>query len=52
MPLVTEQRLSTLLHATVYVYKQFSECTGTDYKLNEISKKNLQPVTMAVIIVT
>jgi hypothetical protein len=24
--------LSTLLHATVYVYTQFAECTGTDWK--------------------
>jgi hypothetical protein len=24
--------LSTLLHATVYVFTQFAECTGTDCK--------------------
>jgi hypothetical protein len=29
MPLVTEELLSTLLHATVYVFTQFAECTGT-----------------------
>jgi hypothetical protein len=27
-----EALLSTLLHATVYVYAQFAECTGTDCK--------------------
>jgi hypothetical protein len=31
--------LSTLLHATVYVYTQFAECTGTDCKLIGIIRK-------------
>jgi hypothetical protein len=29
--------LSTLLHATVYVFTQFAECTGTDCKQNGIT---------------
>jgi hypothetical protein len=36
--------LSTLLHATVYVFIQSAECTGTDCKWNGI-KKNLEAVT-------
>jgi hypothetical protein len=32
--------VSTLLHATVYVFTEFAECISTDCKLNRITKKN------------
>jgi hypothetical protein len=32
--------LNTLLHATVYVFTRFAECSGTDYKQNGITKRN------------
>jgi hypothetical protein len=33
--------MSTLLHAIVYVFTQFAECTSTDSKYNGIGKKSL-----------
>jgi hypothetical protein len=41
--------LSTLLHATVYVYTQFAECTSTDWKYKSISKKNLYVLSAEIL---
>jgi hypothetical protein len=37
-----EAPLSTLLHATVYVYTQFAECTGTDGSQMEVRLSSLR----------
>jgi hypothetical protein len=43
--------VSTLLHATVYAFTQFAECTGTDCKYNGF-KKLSAPFTPVPAIIT